>query len=251
MFACVNVLALSLVVYLTSWWGWITSKNAYDRQWATTNPANSNFGFSPDSSLFAWMPNWLRSLWKYNCEILHSASNITSSHPYESNPWSWSIQTRPTSFFYEHSTKGQEGCTVKQCSKAITSLGTVSIWWLGTAALAGLLFHWLLRRDWRCGAILAGIAAGWLPWFLYRERTIFTFYAVAFAPYIVLGCVFVLGLFLAKPDAVPRRVMIGKGIVGAFTIITVALFIFFWPIWTAQVIPYTHWQWRMWFPSWI
>ena len=41
---------------------------------------------------------------------------------------------------------------------------------------------WALRRDWRAGAILAGLAAGYLPWFDYQNRTIYTFYAVAFVP---------------------------------------------------------------------
>ena len=33
--------------------------------------------------------------------------------------------------------------------------------------------------------------------------------------------------------------------------LSVALFAFFYPIYTAQVIPYAQWQLRMWFPSWI
>ena len=32
---------------------------------------------------------------------------------------------------------------------------------------------------------------------------------------------------------------------------TVMLFFFYWPIYTAQVIPYADWARRMWFPSWI
>jgi dolichyl-phosphate-mannose--protein O-mannosyl transferase len=31
----------------------------------------------------------------------------------------------------------------------------------------------------------------------------------------------------------------------------VGLFAFFYPLYTAQVIPYSQWQLRMWFPSWI
>ncbi len=249
--ALVTVVGSAVGVYLLSWWGWFASGAAYNRHWARSHPAVLDSGLSPDSTWFAWLPDSLRSLWQYNIDMYNSAVSITQSHPYMSNPWSWMLQTRPTSFFYESPTRGQDGCTAEQCSKAITSLGTPSIWWLGTAALAVLLFFWLLRRDWRAGAILGGIAAGWLPWFAYQERTIFTFYTVAFSPYVVLACVFVLGLALGPPHADLRRRQLGLAAVGAFTIITVALFIFFWPIWTAQVIPYHQWQWRMWFPSWI
>ena len=37
----------------------------------------------------------------------------------------------------------------------------------------------------------------------------------------------------------------------AATLLAVGVFIFFWPIYTAQVIPHSHWSWRMWLPSWI
>ncbi|TWP38649.1 dolichyl-phosphate-mannose--protein mannosyltransferase [Leekyejoonella antrihumi] len=249
--ALATIVCLSIGVYIVTWWGWFASSGAYDRTWAKSHPAVLSSGLSPDSSWFGWLPDSMRSLWEYQIQMYQSAANITSTHPYMSNPWGWMLQTRPTSFFYESPTKGHEGCTVAQCSKAITSLGTPSIWWLGTIALVFLLFHWVLRRDWRAGAILGGIAAGWLPWFAYQERTIFTFYTVAFAPYVVLACVFVLGLTLGPAHATPRRRQIGAALVGAFTILTVALFVFFWPIWTAQVIPYSQWQWRMWFPSWV
>ena len=51
---------------------------------------------------------------------------------------------------------------------------------------------WLVisRRDWRAGAVLASLAAGWLPWFWYadhNERTMFSFYAVAFLPFLDHG----------------------------------------------------------------
>ena len=39
--------------------------------------------------------------------------------------------------------------------------------------------------------------------------------------------------------------------VGAYALLVLANFAFYWPVWTAQVIPYDHWRWRMWFPSWV
>ena len=248
--AMVKLVGVSVLTYLICWTGWFRSHNGYDRTWAVANPATQDSGLSPDSSLFAWLPDSLRSLWQYHIEMYNSAKSITSEHPYMSNPWSWILQTRPTSFFYESPGK-DAGCTVDQCSKAITSLGNPLIWWFGAIALVICIFYWLFGRDWRAGAIVGGVMAGWLPWFSYQDRTIFTFYSVVFVPYIVLACVFVLGLVLGAPDASVRRVRVGRIAVGSFTVLTVALFVFFWPIWTAQVIPYTHWQARMWLPSWI
>ena len=41
---------------------------------------------------------------------------------------------------------------------------------------------------------LSGIVAGYLPWLLYTDRTIFTFYTVAFVPCVVLVLVLALGM---------------------------------------------------------
>ena len=111
---------------------------------------------------------------------------------------------------------------------------------------------WALRRDWRAGAILAGIAAGYLPWFNYQSRTIYTFYAVAFVPYVVLAVTYVLGL--VHRAGAPRRSGAAAGgspWPAAYVVLSVGLFAFFYPLYTAQVIPYPQWQLRMWFPSWI
>ena len=43
----------------------------------------------------------------------------------------------------------------------------------------------------------------------------------------------------------------GLGLAGAYVVLSVGLFAFFYPLYTAQVIPYSQWQLRMWFPSWI
>jgi dolichyl-phosphate-mannose--protein O-mannosyl transferase len=34
-------------------------------------------------------------------------------------------------------------------------------------------------------------------------------------------------------------------------VVTVLAFAWFWPIYTAQVIPYQQWWLHMWFPSWV
>ena len=242
---------VACLTYLATWTGWLMSSSAWGRDWAQQNPATKSIGLAPDSSLFAWVPGPLRSLWQYHQQMYDSAASITSPHTYQSNPWSWMAQTRPTSFFYESPAKGVEGCPVTECSKAITSLGNVSIWWAGIFALLVLVFAWALRRDWRAGVLLGLVAAGLLPWFSYQQRTIFTFYAVVFAPYVILAVTYCLGLVLGSADASPRRRRLGAAAVGAYVVLAVGTFVFFWPVYTAQVIPKSHWSWRMWLPSWV
>lgn len=228
-----------LVVYISSWWGWFRSNNAYLRQWGAEHPSDSP------------VPDALRSLWQYHKDMYSFHVNLKVKHDYQSNPWSWLIQGRPTSFFYESPKKGTAGCGVEQCSQAITSLGNPLLWWGGAAALLVVLVMWIGARDWRAGGILAGMAGGYLPWFLFQERTIYTFYAVAFVPYLVLALTFALGLLIGDASSSPDRRRIGVAIAGVFVLAIVAVSWFYWPVWVADVIPYSSWRNRMWFPSWI
>ncbi len=165
------------------------------------------------------------------------------------------MQWRPTSFYYPKSVStltgadAQAACGAEKCSQAITSLGNPVIWWLGAVAIVVAVI-WLFRhRDWRAAAVLSGILAGWLPWFAYAHRTIFTFYSIAFTPWVVLTLVFVLGLLIQSPDPAQRR----RGTVVTAAVVTTVLAVsaFFYPIWTAWVVPYDFWHLHMWLQSWI
>jgi dolichyl-phosphate-mannose-protein mannosyltransferase len=240
-YAFVQLVGTAVATYVASWTGWILSRGGSFRTWAQNNPDTTH----------AWLPDWWRSLWAYHQQMYASTQSINSPHPYQTNPWSWLVQGRPTSFFYEGPKKGAEGCLVDQCSKAITSVGTVSIWWGATIAIFVLLFMWALHRDWRAGAVLCGLFAGYLPWFFLANRTIYSFYEVAFVPWVVLACVYVLGLVVGGREASLTRRRIGYGVMGGFVLITMGLFAFFHPVYVADVIPLSEWQARMWFPSWV
>ncbi|WP_323132189.1 dolichyl-phosphate-mannose--protein mannosyltransferase [Kineococcus indalonis] len=252
--AFLSTVPVALVVYVASWSGWFASSAGWDRQWGAQHP-------SPGAG--ALVPDALRSLWHYHQQAYAFHVGLDSPHPYAANPWSWLVQGRPTSFFYEKRVLGQDGCEVAVCSKAITALGTPVLWWAGLVALLVLLWWWALRRDWRAGAVLAGYAATYLPWFQYQHRTIFTFYAVVLVPFVVLAVTFALGVLLgpdpgaavlrggADVEAALRRRRRGALAAGAVVVACVACFAFFWPVYTAQVVPYGSWQARMWLPSWV
>jgi dolichyl-phosphate-mannose--protein O-mannosyl transferase len=201
--------------------------------------------------MWAWVPDAVRSWWNYHAQILEFHRGLASPHPFQSSPWSWLIQGRPVLFFSEYPKSGEQGCTVEMCARIITSVGTPTIWWAATISIVILLFQWALARDWRAGAILAGYAGGYLPWFLLGERTIYHFYAVSFVPWIVLGVTYVLGMILGPPEASRERRQIGMLVTGAYLVATVVVFAYFLPIYTAEVIPHRLWWMHMWFPSWV
>lgn len=238
--ALLSLVLLPFVVYLGSWAGWFHSdaKHAYDRDWAATNPGLP-------------LPAALRSLWHYHEQMYFVHEHLTTFHAYRSNPWGWLILARPVSFFYEAPRLGAAGCRAASCSQAITAIGTPAVWWAGVLAIPVLVVLWAGRRDWRAGAVLGGIAAGYLPWFNYQHRTVFAFYSIAFLPWVVLAVTMVLGLLLGGRVSSPNRRAAGAAVVGAYVLLVLWNFWWLYPVLAAQVIPYASWYHRMWFPSWI
>ena len=175
-----------LVTYVACWSGWIRSDDAWDRQWAA-----ENFGWW--RALPDWL-DWLPSLAHYHYTAYSFHVGLDSEHPYMSNPWGWIVQWRPTSFYYESYDQGDMGCLAEKCSSAITSVGNPVIWGLAPLAVLVCLIVWIIRRDVRPAVILAGLAATWLPWFAYQERTIFTFYTIVMVPFVVLAVTYGLTL---------------------------------------------------------
>ena len=240
--AGVAMVGTALVVYLVSWTGWLVTDGGYDRHWADTNPA---------SPMWAWVPAALRSLLHYHAEMLNFHTHLTSPHAYQSNAWSWLLQTRPTSFYYQSQNLGVQGCAVDKCSAEVLALGNPIVWWAGTFALVHQSWRWFARRDWRSGAAVLAVLAGWLPWLGFQGRTIFTFYTVAFVPFVCIVLALTLGTLLGPSRAAARRRTTGAAVVGSLLLLALAASWFFYPVWSAEVIPYTAWQIRMWFPTWV
>ncbi|MFF4212499.1 dolichyl-phosphate-mannose--protein mannosyltransferase [Streptomyces sp. NPDC001796] len=240
---------VALAVYLASWTGWILSpangSGGYFRNWAATDGKGGNWTFLPD---------WLRSLWHYEHEVYLFHVGLTSPHTYQSNPWSWIVVGRPVSYFYESPNPGEAGCPTDaggKCAREVLALGTPLLWWAACFALVYVLWRWAFRRDWRAGAVACGVAAGYLPWFLYQERTIFYFYAVVFVPFLCLAVAMMIGALLGPPGADERRRIAGAAGAGVLVLLIAWNFIYFWPIYTGTAIPMDSWRARMWLDTWV
>lgn len=240
--AFVTMIGPAVATYIASWSGWIASDEGWGRAWAASNPA---------SGIGAIIPDWLRSLWHYHADMWGFHTGLSSDHDYSSQAWSWLHLGRPVSFDYEGFDAGEAGCEADRCSQAVLALGTPPLWWAAAASLLVCLWWWFFRRDWRAGAIIAGVIATWVPWLFFTDRTIFYFYAVAIAPFLVLAVAYVLGLVLGPPGSTSRRRAIGAAVAGGFVLIVVAVAAWFYPIHVDQVIPYDEWHQRMWFDIWI
>ncbi|HUD40198.1 MAG TPA: phospholipid carrier-dependent glycosyltransferase [Streptosporangiaceae bacterium] len=234
----VTFLVVPFAAYTASWSGWFASHLGYDRNWAALNGNHT--------------PIWstLDSWYQYQKSMLGFGLGLNTHAGYVSEPWSWLYLGRPVSFFYT----APKGCGASSCSQEVLAIGTPAIWWASILALLFCLGWWISRRDWRAGAVLAGVGAGWLPWFwfaLHDNRTEYYFYAVAFLPYLVIAITLCLGLIIGPISAPPGRRAIGAVVVGAYLLLVLANFAYLYPVLTAQVLPYEFWRQRMWFNSWI
>ncbi|MFM9134990.1 MAG: dolichyl-phosphate-mannose--protein mannosyltransferase [bacterium] len=236
--AFVAMVGSAAVAYLVTWSGWLLTTGGWGRDWADSQP---------DSLI----PASLRSLWHYHAEAWNFHVGLESDHSYESSPLSWLFQTRPTSFYWNSVEQGVNGCDATTCASAVAALGNPVIWWIGVGALLYQLWRWAARRDWRSGAVLVGLAAGLLPWMLYLDRTIFTFYSVVFVPYIVMALTLTIGSILGPADAAAERRRWGAIGAGAIVLLAVIAGWWFYPVWTGEQIPYDLWRLRMWMPTWI
>jgi len=113
-----------------------------------------------------------------------------------------------------------------------------------------VLGSWLVRiykreHDPVLHLITLGIAAGYLPWFFFQERTVFSFYAIVFEPFMILAILYCIQRLLALPGKQPRIA------VAFFFILVAANFLYLLPLFNATPIPYDDWYARMWLPSWI
>lgn len=228
-----------LCIYVAAWSGWLLHDGGYDRNWALAHPGEG----------VTWLPEALRSLLQYHLEAWNFHVTLTTPHSYSANPWTWPLQLRPTSFYYESLNKGMDGCSADDCSAEVVALGNPVIWWAATLAVLHQIWRSVVRREARAVAIVALFMAGWAPWLLYQHRTIFSFYSIVMLPFMCLALAGSLGVILGKQYGAHRRNR--AFLVGGFVLLALTVSYFMMPIWTGEVISYDYWRLHMWFPTWI
>ena len=230
-------IALLLVpsIYILSWTGWFLSDNAWMRNAQTET----------------LLPDALQNLIDYHVAMWNFHVNLTIAHSYSANPWTWPLQIRPTSFFFESYSAGENGCESGSCAAEVLAIGNPLIWWAGTLALIHQIWRVIRYVDGRSILILGFFLAGWLPWLFFQERTVFGFYTIILLPAIVLALSYSLSLLLGSPYQSRLGRASAALSVGTVVVLIVALSIFFYPIWVGETISYTYWQIHMWFSSWI
>lgn len=212
-------LPAAALAYLVSWWGWIASPTAQNRE-----PGEP----------------WWVSLAQWHADALAWHGTLQAPHPYQSHPLTWPLGLRPTAMYEVTWPQGDSCPWPSGCVAAISPLPNLLVTWGGVAAL--LLLAWVVVRSaWiavrrtrfahdpladpdatprsdpddtarttsalapvreaesshlltASAFVLVGYLSGWLPWVLTFSRTaVFQFYAVVLTPFAALALALVLG----------------------------------------------------------
>jgi dolichyl-phosphate-mannose--protein O-mannosyl transferase len=234
---------VAIAVYFATWTGWFVTDNGYYRNWAS-EPGNAWSG------ALAWVPHALQSFWHFQVSVYDYHVGENRPHSYQANPLSWLFLVRPTSMWYQSSAFGENGCGVELCGASIAGIANPLIWWAATAAVLYLVYRLVRYREWRVGFVLMGVAAGYLPWLLYLNRTVFQFYTIAFEPYLILALTLVIGIILGSSRDPSYRRVSGIGVVAIFLGLATLTSIFFWPLWTGMQIDYDWMRAHWWLATW-
>ena len=171
----------AVLTYVASWFGWFTHPRAHG------HGVTGGTGFL----------GALDDLWAYHVEMWNFHTTLTAEHTYQSNPFTWLFQVRATSFAWINDST-ISGCHTGNCARDIVALGNPLLWWGGVAALLVLLWATVRHRNWRTGLVACGYLALYAPWLMYAKRTIFTFYTVAFVPFVALAVAWAVGLIVGQ-----------------------------------------------------
>ncbi|MGB0099548.1 MAG: phospholipid carrier-dependent glycosyltransferase [Nocardioides sp.] len=261
--AFVHLVLVAFVVYVATWTGWLMNAEQYEENLSATQYTSFNGGedwptrTEADASGLGEVTQSLRSLWHYHHDVyaFHTHFLNDSSHTYASKPSGWLLLNRPVGVAADTDIQpGTQGCAAPQgsdCLRQVLLLGNPTIWWGGCVALLFALVMWVGARDWRFGVAVVGVASTWLPWLQYDDRPIFLFYAVVTLPFLVLALVLAMGKMIGSATASSPRRTGGVIVSGAFVVLALVNFAWFWPIWTNQLLTHTEWLGRIWFSRWI
>jgi dolichyl-phosphate-mannose--protein O-mannosyl transferase len=199
----------------------------------------------------------LESLWDYHRDVytFHTHFLNCATHTYASQPAGWLLLNRPVGVAADTGIKpGQDGCTAPAgdtCLKQVLLLGTPALWWGGCLALIAAGILWIGARDWRFGVAVVGALSTWLPWLPYGDRPIFSYYAIATIPYLVLALTLLIGRMIGPSRVSTPQRTAGVIVSGAFFVLVLVNFAWFWPIYTDRLLTHADWLNRIWFERWI
>lgn len=265
----VLMIPAAAAAHLITWWGWFSTSGGYGRDRVVTDENRL-------PGILGQLPDALQNWWEYQTAVYGYHVGESSPHGYESPAALWPLLVRPTYMHYVDLGNGT--------AEAISGIPNPLIWWASWLSVLAIIVAlalsafsaWAATRRARGAAelppvlakaaalprptvgstgalaiVLTGVGAGWLPWLLYPERTMFFFYTIVITPFLVLALTSVLGAVLGPRDVDEPRRSVGIAIVVITVLLALAISVFFLPLWTGAPTAVEWLRLRYWLPTWV
>ncbi|HKY58732.1 MAG TPA: phospholipid carrier-dependent glycosyltransferase [Aeromicrobium sp.] len=252
------LVVVGAAVYVVTYLGWLVNHDVYEERFGHgygDEPAWGAYVDDPSSGPIEETTDALRSLWHYQAMSyrFHTGEYLAKQdHPYQSDAIGWLIQWRPVSAAADLNLPAKQcGAPAgSYCMRETLILGNPAVWWSGVLAMVACAVLWLRKRRWQYSVPVVGLLGTWVPWLPILDRPIFSFYAVATLPFLVVALT--LALHAAwTGSSTPRQRYASALAIGLVVLLTVVAAAYFWPIWTHGLTTWDAWHQRMWLPSWI
>jgi dolichyl-phosphate-mannose-protein mannosyltransferase len=181
-----------------------------------------------------WEPeSWTHAFLTRQRFMLQHHTGALYTHPYSSPAWSWLLIKRPVLFFFRNPGSG--------AYQEVLAFGNPIVWWSGLLALATTAWRLLRQRSIRGPEtiIVAGFAAGYVPWLLITRQEAFLYYVLPAVPFLCLA----LGHVVASISSRGIRAIA----IGGLILASIGMFAFFRPVLVGTSLGYQQWARRIWF----
>ncbi len=141
-------------------------------------------------------------------------------HAYRSSWWSWPLMLRPVYFYL--------GEKAKDVHAHIYTFGNPFLWWSSCVLFVAAAYEAYRREDPALGFVVLSVLAYWIPWALSPRKITFIYHFLPSLPFMYLATARML-------HRLWRRGRSGRAVVVSFLVLTLAFFVYFYPV--AAAVP--------------
>ncbi len=177
---------------------------------------------------------------KYQKDMFDYHSGLTDDHDWASPAYSWPLVKKPLLEYRNMSLPATR-------TSIMYVLGNPAIFWFGIVCVFAALLISIVKKDKRAVPFLVAFAFQYLPWFRVT-RCIFIYHFFTSVPFMILSIVYVLNFlkedlpgivgrdFGSKSSEITAN-KVSTAFIYCYLAITLALFIFFYPVMSGLEIP--------------
>jgi len=248
------LVAIPVVIYLGSYFRYVSYPHCIPvsgKPCYQTTPALNLAKVGP-----VWLPtgvnpgNWLNQVWLHDKWSYEYHRDLTATHTYGSEWYSWPFLLRPVAYYYEDN-QGLSSIDGSPLREEVFNLGNPAIWWFSIPCLIYCGIYAVRRRSYPAALIVVGFLAAWLP-FAGVKRVMFLYHMFGALPFMILAVAFALArmrTFALRIGVGPSRLpaIRGSHLALAYLGVVIVMFGYFYPLWTGAPLTGPAWNDRIWF----